>query len=111
MSCAMLVLRDGRGGSARSARLSVAMRPFASRRSCPTAGCNDHRVGYDLMGGPTMRDDAAPGTPPERPRAGMNRRDALRLAAVGAAAGLAAPQAPGSVRQARRPARRVVVAG
>jgi monoamine oxidase len=63
------------------------------------------------MGGPTMRDDASAGIPPEPPRAGLNRRDALRLAAVGAAAGLAAPQAPGSVRQARRPARRVVVAG
>src|SRR5215831_353854 len=63
------------------------------------------------MGGPTMRDDASAGIPPERPRAGLNRRDAFRLAAVGAAAGLAAPQAPGSVRQARRPARRVVVAG
>ena len=63
------------------------------------------------MGGPTMRDDASAGIPPEPPRAGLNRRDALRLAAVGAAAGLAAPHAPGSVRQARRPARRVVVAG
>ena len=39
-----------------------------------------------------MRDDASAGTPPERPRAGLNRRDALRLAAVGAAAGLAAPR-------------------
>src|SRR5262245_53817172 len=64
-----------------------------------------------MLGGRTMRDDASPGTPSERPRVDLNRRDALRLAAVGAAAGLAAPQSLASVRQGRRPAKRIVVAG
>ena len=57
-----------------------------------------------------MRDGTSPRYDgPRRPS--PNRRDTLRLAAAGAAARLAAPQQLGSVPRARRPAKRVIVAG
>ncbi len=58
-----------------------------------------------------MRHDASTGTAPERPHGGLSRRDALRLAAIGAATGLTAPQSLASVTQAQKPAKRVIVAG
>jgi NADPH-dependent 2,4-dienoyl-CoA reductase/sulfur reductase-like enzyme len=75
-------------------------------RPVETTGTSDTII----AGGQTMRDGTPPRTP-DRHHLTPNRREVLRLAAAGAAAGLAAPEPLASVRQARRPAKRVVVAG
>src|SRR4029079_9108463 len=56
-------------------------------------------------------EDITPRAPGDRFPLCLNRRDALRLAVAGAAAGLTAPGSLASVQETRKSAKRVIVAG